>query len=425
MNRTIDRYLQRRTQNDLRTLQGLPRPQLRSVVAIPALGEFPGILDTLGDLARCPGSDQTVVIVVVNNRPPAQASADDIDRNRQTLAALREWDQQRLNVTWIDASSPGHELPAKEGVGLARKIGLDWGLQILATQDHLQVPLVCLDGDTRVDEGYLAAVHDFFASPSRWAGILPYAHPITGEHRQQAAILCYEFFLRYHALQLTWAASPYGYHAIGSAMACTPTAYAAISGMNRRQAGEDFYFLQQLAKTGVVETIPGTIVRPSGRASHRVPFGTGRRVQRFLAGGEDEYRLYHPDSYAVIRDWLAVAVAHGGRDSVALLSAAGAIHGQLRDFLAVQNFAQAWDHMRDQAASNEALTAQFHRWFDGLRTVQCIHHLRDTVWRDAPMFAAMDVLLQRLQRTATVELNSELVEDLPRQVQLLEQLRAL
>ena len=425
MNRTIERYLQRRTLNDRWALQGLPGPERHSVVVIPALGEFPGILDTLGDLARCPGSDDTLAIVVVNNRSPAQASADDIAGNRQTLASLQEWDQQLLNVTWIDASSPGLELPEKEGVGLARKIGLDWGLQILATQDRLQVPLVCLDGDTRVDEGYLAALDGFFANPSRWAGILPYAHPITGDRREQAAILCYEFFLRYHALQLAWAASPYGYHAIGSAMACTPTAYAAISGMNRRQAGEDFYFLQQLAKTGAVEVVPGTIVRPSGRASHRVPFGTGRRVQRFLAGQQEEYQLYHPDSYAVIRDWLAVAVAHGGRDSIALLSAAGSIHGELRDFLAGQNFAQAWDRMRAQAASDEALTAQFHRWFDGLRTVQCIHHLRDTVWPDTPMFAAMDVLLQRLQRTAAVELNGELVEDLPRQVRLLEQLRAL
>jgi len=425
MNRTVDRYLQKRTLNDRWPLAGPLGDTRRSVVVIPALGEFPGLFDTLGDLVRCPDSDDTVVIVVVNNRAPDEASADDIAANSQTLTSLSEWDQQRLNVAWVDASSPGRELPSKEGVGLARKIGLDWGLQILATQGRLQAPLICLDGDTRVGEGYLDAVHRFFDAPSRWAGVLPYAHPIAGDIAEQAAILCYEFFLRYHALQLSWAASPYGYHAIGSAMACTAESYAAISGMNRRQAGEDFYFLQQLAKTGKIETVPGTIVRPSGRASHRVPFGTGRRVQRFLDGGEDEYRLYHPDSYGVIRDWLAVAVAHQGRDSESLLSEADAIHSELQGFLVAQNFARAWDRMRDQAASEQALTAQFHRWFDGLRTIQCIHHLRDTVWPDAPMFDAIGVLLQRLPQPPVVELDAALVHDLPRQQRLLEQLRAL
>ena len=425
MNRTVDRYLHKRTRNDRWPLEGQCRDSRHSVVVIPALGEFPGLLDTLGDLARCPGNGDTVVIVVVNNRASAEASDDDIAANGQTLTALGEWDQRSLNVAWIDASSPGRELPAKEGVGLARKIGMDWGLQILAMQGKLQAPLICLDGDTRVDEGYLDAVHRFFEAPSRWAGVLAYAHPIVGDIAEQAAILCYEFFLRYHALQLSWAASPYGYHAIGSAMACTGQAYAAISGMNRRQAGEDFYFLQQLAKTGKIEAVPGTIVRPSGRASHRVPFGTGRRVQRFLDGGEDEYRLYHPDSYGVIRDWLAFAGAHHGRDSASLLSEAGVIHSELQGFLVAQNFAQAWDRMRDQAASEDALTAQFHRWFDGLRTIQCIHHLRDAVWPDAHMFDAIGTLLQRLQQTSVVELDPTLVHDLPRQQQLLEQLRAL
>jgi hypothetical protein len=424
MNRTVDRYLQKRTLNDRWPLTGALGGDCRSVVVIPALGEFPGILDTLEDLSRCPGSDGTIVIVVINNRSAAEASAADIAANQQTLAALQAWDQRQLRVAWIDASSSGRELPPKEGVGLARKIGLDWGLQILAAQDRLQAPLICLDGDTRVDETYLEAIHSFFEQP-RWAAVLPYAHPVTGDASEQAAILCYEFFLRYHALQLTWAASPYGYHAIGSAMACTAQAYAAIAGMNRRQAGEDFYFLQQLAKTGAVEAVSGTIVRPSGRASHRVPFGTGRRVQRFLDGGEDEYLLYHPDSYAVLCAWLVIASAHQGRDSTSMLSAAGAIHGELQSFLVSQDFAQVWDRLSDQAASDEALTAQFHRWFDGLRTVQCIHHLRDTLWPDMRMFCAVDVLLQRLQETAVVELDNELVTDLPRQKELLQQLRAL
>ena len=145
-------------------------------------------METLADLAACPESLDTLVIVVVNNRHPDAASAEDISLNRQTLEALQKWDSNRLRVTWVDASSPGLELPEKEGVGLARKLGLDAGLQILADLDQLQTPLVCLDGDTRVDDDYLPALHRFFESPDRWAAILSYAHPIEGDPQQQAAI---------------------------------------------------------------------------------------------------------------------------------------------------------------------------------------------------------------------------------------------
>lgn len=432
MSRTVDRYLEKRTSFDRWPLHGGHGDDCRSVIVIPALGEYPGILDTLEDLAGCEGADQTLVIVVVNNRQPSRATSDDISSNARTLAALQQWDQIRLSVAWVDASSPGHELPDKEGVGLARKIGLDLGLQIHAGQDHLSAPLICLDGDTRVDESYLTALHRFFDQPDRWAGVLPYAHPIEGDRQQQAAILCYEFFLRYHAGQLAWAGSPYGYHAIGSAMACTAEAYAAISGMNRRQAGEDFYFLQQLAKTGSLHTIPGTVVRPSGRPSHRVPFGTGRRVQRFLDRTEDEYRLYHPASYDVIRRWLAIIGKSTRADAGQLMDAASGIHQELSTFLRAAGFPKAWDRMRGQSSS-AALMAQFDGWFDGFRTLKLIHHLRDTVWPDAEMFAAIGVLLQRqgsepvvdLPTDLTCETDTSLREDLDTQRQLLEQLRHL
>ena len=424
--RTLHRYLERRTCCQDWPLQGARPEACASVVAIPSLGEYPGILDTLGDLAACRGADETFVIVVVNNRVPEDASAGDIDANLQTLEALRTWDQNRLRLGWIDASSPGRELPEGEGVGLARKLGLDWGLQLLADQQSPERPLICLDGDTRVDAGYLAALHGHFEGSSRWAAVLPYAHPIEGDERQRAAILCYEFFLRYHAGQMTWAGSPYGYHAIGSAMACTGLAYAAITGMNRRQAGEDFYFLQQLAKTGPVETVAGTVVRPSGRPSHRVPFGTGRRVMRFLDGdGEDEYRLYHPDSYRVIRQWLAAVAAHPDDRGERLLSQARTMHSELHAFLAGQGFERSWDRLVEQASSPEALADQFRRWFDGFRTLKCIHHLRDSSWPDAPMFEAIGALLERLGKTPGTPLDNGLVADLPRQEVLLEQLRHL
>ena len=428
MNRTVTRYLERRTAFDDWPLQGTVPATCMSVVVIPVLAEFPGILDTLRDLARCDAQDraQTLVIVVVNNRDAEHAADEDIAANQQTLTALKRWDQSALPVAWIDASSAGHELAAREGVGLARKIGLDWGLKILADQGRLTAPLICLDGDSRVDARYLSVLHDFFKPTStRWACVLPYAHPIEGTDEERAAILSYELYLRYHALHLSWAGSPYGYHAIGSTMACTAQAYAAVSGMNRRRAGEDFYYLQQLAKTGKVERVTGTVVQPSARPSHRVPFGTGRWVQRYLNGEVGEHRLYHPDSYDVIRRWLGSATTAPERPGQETLTAAHAIHEELGTFLEKQDFVRSWDRIVAQTSSRDALIQQFHRWFDGFRTLKLIHHLRDTCHVEEETFAAIAVLLERLGVDFSMEPGPSLTPDLTQRYRLLDRLRNL
>ena len=51
-------------------------------------------------------------------------------------------------------------------------------------------------------------------------------------------------------------------------------------------AGEDFYLLQQLSKTGCkIEMIEEAFVFPSDRVSDRVPFGTGKAVRDIVESG--------------------------------------------------------------------------------------------------------------------------------------------
>ena len=152
---------------------------------------------------------------------------------------------------------------------------------------------------------------------------MAYAHPVDGAPETARPILSYELYLRYQELAWGYAGSPYAYPAIGSAMACTARAYAASGGMNRRQAGEDFYFLQQLAKTGKIGRIWETTVRPSGRASHRVPFGTGRKVGAFAADPDEAYLTYHPESFQVLQAWLESALGRWKNRARALECAAG------------------------------------------------------------------------------------------------------
>ena len=109
-----------------------------------------------------------------------------------------------------------------------------------------------------------------------------------------------------------------------------------------------------------------------------------------------------------------------------MVQSASDIHPQLATFLLEQKFTDAWNRMRSQSSSSqEARHAQFHEWFDGFRTLKLIHHLRDTLWSDAPMFEAIGMLLSRIGVEPVVDLTAPLSTNLASQQAVLQQLREL
>ena len=369
-------------------------------VVIPALAEKDSLFQTLESLAGNPARElrRTLMICVVNNRAAPFASADEIEDNRRTIENLDAWVRGKaapeLMLGYIDAASPGRELPKKGGVGMARKIGLDWALAVVARGPSPHRLLFSLDADTLVEPNYLEAVRAHFEANNAWGAVTAYAHRLEGPPEQIAAIVCYELVLRYHVLGLSYAGSPYAFPSIGSTMVCRAEAYAAVSGMNQRQAGEDFYFLQQLAKTGGVDQIAATTVYPSARPSPRVPFGTGQRVRRFLDGGQDEYLVYDPCVYRILRDWLDTVRAHCGEAVDDLSSRALGISAQLGAFLDENRFRHVWPRLRENARDDRQLLEQFHRWFDGFRTLKLIHYIRDHGCSQRDMFESIAALLK-------------------------------
>jgi hypothetical protein len=175
----------------------------------------------------------------------------------------------------------------------------------------------------------------------------------------------YELFLRGYVLGLSLAGSPYAFHSVGSAMACRASAYVKIGGMNSRSAGEDFYFLQQLARTVGVEQLCGTMVH----------FGTGRSVSRMQANGEGEQLFYHPACFRVLGAWLALVADRADANGCSLREQAGAISPCLGEFLELNRFGEIWEKLRRNNPGQKALLKAFHGWFDGLKTMKLIHHL--------------------------------------------------
>lgn len=378
MTDAINTYLKKNAPTDRWPLEGTVLSSgIPSVVVIPALAEYDALFDTLFALSA---TSATQVIVVVNNS--ADSSPVDIENNRRTLEALKQCD-----LAWVDASSPGCELPAKEGVGLARRIGADHGLRLLAQSGNDAAPIVHLDADAPPSPAYLDAIHAFYGAGSRWGGYASYQHPTDP---QDQVMIAYENYMRYHELALHYAGSPYAYPALGSIMSSTAHAYASIGGMNRRCAAEDFYFMQQLAKTGALEAIPHTMVYPSSRSSQRTPFGTGRVIE----AATPHSLLFHPRSYDVLRCWLGVVTKEIMLSGASLLEWADRIHPELKRFLKQLHFERSWDRIAANHPTPAARLRQFQVWFDGLRTIQLIHHLRDTAFPNVAAGDAIDTLLE-------------------------------
>ena len=446
----------RRREKYLRTYGIFPQRPLvagsvegvEQAVVIPVLAERDSLFRTLAGIARNPPGDLqgTLVICVVNNHRPPLASDEEIADNQKTLHILRSIVFRRpaaqdlsdgiredlrhiagsdLRLAFIDASSSGLEIPDRDGgVGTARKIGMDAALRIIDVRGAGGGVICCLDADTLVEENYLSAFRTYFARTGDPAAVSAYAHQKPDDPKLLAAICCYEIFLRSYVIGLSYAGSPYAFHSIGSTMACSAEGYTDVRGMNRRRAAEDFHFLNKLAKIGKIGTITETTVFPSSRPSGRVPFGTGRSMLRFLIGGTDEYRLYDPRIFVILKEWLAAMEADPDRDPETILNGAKCIHTRLEEYLRLSRFATDWTVIRKNCRAAGQLRRQFHVWFDGLKTLKLVHHLSRSVFPSVPMFDGLNDLIALWGRPLSGVLSPGGITKLDSQLRILETLRS-
>jgi len=373
----VERYLARKATAGPWRLAGETGGRFSGAVVIPSLAEGDSLFKTLQSLSANPSpwTERFLVLVVINQGAlgtARQRRQNDLDLERLADPGLFP----NLRLAWVDAASPGFEVPARRaGVGFARKLGMDQALlQLDWSGDPL---LVCLDADTLVEGGYLRAIEDHFRQSERGAAVLPFRHQAATTPVRQKAIDRYELFLRSYVYGLHLAGSPYAFHSVGSAMACRASAYVRCGGMTCRQAGEDFYFLQKLAKTDGVERLSGTTVFPAARPSTRVPFGTGRSMIRLLAGDKRAVLFYPVAVFEVLAAWLNAAVNNLSASAEELFREAESISPVLSGYLVQADWRTVWPRLQTNHQNMGKRLQAFHAWFDGFRTLRLIHLLCD------------------------------------------------
>ena len=284
----------------------------------------------------------------------------------------------------VDRCTQGSEIPRKEGVGLARKLGADIALNYLATSGLLFFS----DVDAYLPSDYfLRVLHERSLSTrdQHSAFIFPFTH--EAEPGAELANALYDFKLRYYVAQLQRASSPYAYHALGSIICADAHDYAVVRGVPRRAAGEDFYLLNKLAKINGIKTLNAPSIRLKGRLSHRVPFGTGPALLGIQAQESPvlKYDYYHPSIFDELAGVLGIIQGMDGPPLSLVcfenLLAEYCVNVEVvRQTLRELKIDRFFDHCLKQGLSGTSAQKHFHQWFDAFLTLRFIHILRDNAY---------------------------------------------
>lgn len=268
-------------------------------VALPVLNESENI-SALFNCLRSQTLSEFELIACVNQYEDWWQKDDKVAICKDNLKSIELLNSaESLKIQVIDRCTIGNGWPAKKGgVGWARKTLMDH-ISSMATKKDI---IVSIDADTYYPPDYLESIFDFFNGNNLLVGLAaPYYHMLAGDETDRL-ILRYEIYMRYYLLNMMRIRNPYGYTALGSAMAFPVWAYQKSGGLTPVVAGEDFYFLQKLVKLGKIGVWSSSIANPSSRFSDRVLFGTGPALIKGHRGDWMSYPHYHYSLFDIIAD---------------------------------------------------------------------------------------------------------------------------
>lgn len=336
-------------------------------VALPVMGELDNITPMLDQLRQ--QSHKAFTLYVCVNQP----EGDDcyFAENQKTLQLLNAVED--IDIVVIDRSSAGKGwMGKKKGVGWARK---ELFSRIMDECDNQEL-IISMDADTAFSPTYLESVVTAMNHHPEWSGLcIPYYHPLSGNEAQDRAMLRYECYMRHYLINLLLIGSPYAFSALGSAMAFPLWAYRRVGGITPLQGGEDFYLMQKFCKTGIIGKQFNECVRPQGRRSNRVPFGTGPAIAKGIDSMTNSYPFYPEEGFKAVGSTFALIPDLYEQDVETPMSAF------LREQLKEEDL---WSPLRKNFKTKELFSHAVQERIDGLRILQYLKtiHEKEPAQRD-------------------------------------------
>ena len=373
------------------------KKDLEIIVVIPCYNEKE-LITALSSLINCKKPKGTVEVITVVNSVISDLEAVK-ETNSKMLEKAQKWNKEQdtnwLNFYFIEANN----LPDKDaGVGLARKIGMDEAV-IRFEQINKDGIIACFDADSTCAENYLIELEKHFEhNPKSPACSIHFEHPLQGKEfpeKNYRAIEAYELHLRVYKNALKFCRFPFAFHTIGSSMAVKSKAYQKQGGMNKRKAGEDFYFLQKMMTLGKFTELTTTTIYPSPRISDRVPFGTGRAMQNYLSGEQKSYTTYAIQSFLDLKQ-LVEQLDNLYHNEIDLPSS-------VLEYLKTISFNENLKKIKQNSTSVTHFKQLFFNWFNAFKVLKFVHFARDNYYADVDVFQAANELLKQLKKPTLVK----------------------
>jgi len=362
-----------------------PSEKLGLIVVLPCYNEE-NITRILQSLYECnqPKCD-TEVLVVLNS--PENATTEVFERNASRKKDFEEWKKTHSSykVRFYMLEFPS--LPSKDaGVGLARKLGMDEASARFMYAEKEQGIIANIDSDCTCSKNYLVEIEKLFKNPKTKACSIRFEHPLEGNDypvENYQSIIQYELYLHYYVLAFRNTGHPFAYHTIGSSFAVRANVYAMQGGMNKRKAGEDFYFLQKVIPLGHFAELSTTCVYPSPRSSVRVPFGTGASIEKMLKTNNYIYHTYDIRAFNDLKNFFGlIEKLHTTEETDKALEY---IQGPLRPFLIKNDFHLRMEEILKNTTSLKSFMLRFYRWFNAFIVLKYMNYSHENFYNRQPV----------------------------------------
>lgn len=367
------------------------------IVVVPSYNE-PGICQLLDSLAVCIEPECKVEVLIIVNAP-ADALPESLENNKITINNIESWKKKNKNCFFrLFAFLAGQPSINGWGVGLARKTGMDEAVRRFNTINNPEGVILNLDADCLVEQNYFVSVcNELMKKKDRTACSIYFEHPYSGSDFSEKIykyIAFYELHLRYFVQGLFFSGFPYVFHTVGSAIAVKALPYIKAGGMNRRQAGEDFYFIQKLVPAGGYFSLNSTTVYPSPRASSRVPFGTGASISKLA--GEDSAVLftYNVLAFKELRFLFGMTEVFFNSNAEELQNRFELFPEGLKLFLNKKEWVEKMLEIKNNTSGLTSFKKRFFGWFNMFRIVKYLNYVHQNFLEKKPVDISASELLK-------------------------------
>jgi hypothetical protein len=369
------------------------------VIAVPAFDEL-SITEMLDSLLLCRKPSCKVEVIIIINAS-AGASEQSLLNNLKAFRDTNDWKRNHPECFFrIYAINLGQPAIKGWGVGIARKAGMDEAVRRFNEIDRTDGLIVNLDADCTVQDNYLLTLEsELLNKKERKACSIYFEHSVSGERYNKhvyASACQYELHLRYYLQALAFTGFPNVFHTVGSSIAVNCMAYIKAGGMNRRQAGEDFYFVQKLIPAGGYFSLNSTTVYPSPRASSRVPFGTGAAVGKMVAKKDTILLTYNPLAFNDLRDFFAMVERLYNCNEDKLSELYDSIPDSIKLFLDGIDWILKVSEIKRNTSGLQSFKKRFFDWFNMFRVVKYLNFSHRIFFEKIPVSeAAQNVLINK------------------------------